>query len=182
MTNLLDKKIKKRSNFSWTSPKIEVRKSLNSGKGIFSKKLILKDEILIIFGGNVFHIEELKKLPEEVQDWGLQIEENFILGYRNTNEIEDAVYVNHSCEPNAGFNGQIALVAMRDINKDEEVCFDYAMVLHHSKFTPNYRFNCLCNSSKCRKIVTENDWKSLELQKKYKGYFQNYLQNKINNK
>ena len=38
-----------------------------------------------------------------------------------------ADWVNHSCEPNCGLSGQIALVALRRLEPGEEVCFDYAM-------------------------------------------------------
>ena len=34
--------------------------------------------------------------------------------------------INHSCEPNCGLLGQMLLVAMRDIARGEELCFDYA--------------------------------------------------------
>lgn len=104
----------------------------------------------------------------------MQIAEDFVLSskYRK----EDTDYFNHSCKPNSGFRGQIILVAMRDIKIGEEITIDYAMITCKSKNARNYRFKCLCNSKKCRGIITNNDWKSPILQKRYKGYFQFYLQ------
>ncbi len=93
--------------------------------------------------------------------------------------MEDAFFFNHSCEPNAGIKGQIFLVAMRDIEPDEEVTFDYAMCLHRVEGLPPYRLECLCSYDNCRKIITDDDWKLSELQKKYDGWFSWYLQEKI---
>lgn len=91
------------------------------------------------------------------------------------------LFVNHSCDPNAGFNGQIFMVAMRDIKKDEEIVYDYAMLMHANKRSNSYfKMKCKCGSKMCRGFITENDWKISELQKRYDGYFQWYLQEKIN--
>ena len=37
------------------------------------------------------------------------------------------MHLNHSCEPNLDVKGQIVFVAIRDIEEDEELSFDYAM-------------------------------------------------------
>ena len=96
-------------------------------------------------------------------------------------KIEDTDFFNHSCNPNAGFKGQIFLIAMKDIRAGEEVAFDYAMVLHEAEGMPQgYEFTCHCSSPNCRGKVTNNDWKMPDLQKKYDGYFSWYLQEKIN--
>ena len=110
----------------------------------------------------------------------MQISEIFSLGYRNKSEIEDVAYFNHSCDPNAGINGQIFLVAMKNIKEGEEITFDYAMALCKSRGTKTYKIKCHCGSKNCRGYVTEDDWKIPELQKKYDGYFQYFLQEKIN--
>ena len=66
-------------------------------------------------------------------------------------------------------------MALRDIQPDEEVCFDYAM----TDSTPYDEFECHCGLPTCRKIVTGNDWKLPELWAKYQGYFSPYLQRRI---
>lgn len=150
--------------------------------GIFAKTEIKKGEMLAIFGGYIMGAKEEEKLPSRINDCGLQISEDFVLGGRDESEIYKTDYFNHSCNPNAGFKGQIFLIAMRKIKKNDEVVFDYAMALHRSKGVKMYKMRCLCGSEKCRKVVTDYDWKKPELQKKYKGYFQWYLQEKINKK
>ena len=71
-------------------------------------------------------------------------------------------------------HGQITFVAMRDINKDEELTVDYAFIDNE-----DYSFKCTCGSEKCRKIITDFDWKIKELQVKYYDYFAQYLKDKI---
>jgi len=90
-------------------------------------------------------------------------------------------YVNHFCAPNAGFKGQIFMVAMRSILAGEEVTYDYAMVMHSNPESDTFfTMKCHCGQPNCRKIVTEDDWQIPELQHRYDGYFQWYLQEKIN--
>ena len=126
-------------------------------------------------------IDDIISLPEQLQEFPIQIEERFVLGpYRNATEPEDTDFINHSCEPNSGLKGQIFLVAMRDIKNNEEITFDYAMVV--SKPTGSdfiFEMECKCGSSNCRRKVTRDDWKIPEIQKKYEGYFSQYVQERI---
>lgn len=162
--------------FSWINPKLEIRETGKYGKGVFVKENIKKDERLAIFGGYVMTLDEEEKLPKEISDLAHQIDDNFVIGVKEEKEIQDVDNFNHSCNPNAGFKGQIFLVAMKNINAEEEITFDYAMVLGGDE---PYSLECLCGKENCRKAITNNDWKLPELQKKYKGYFQWYLEEKI---
>lgn len=164
---------------SWVNPILKIKKT-KKGSGVFTSKEINKDTLLAIFGGYVMTLKEEKKLPLSVGDFSHQIHDEFVLGIKDLKEIDIAVMFNHSCSPNAGFNGQIFLVAMKKIKKGEEITFDYAMVLHRAKGVQPYKLKCLCGTKNCRKIITDNDWKKLDLQKKYRGYFQFYLEKKIN--
>ncbi len=85
------------------------------------------------------------------------------------------VFYNHSCEPNSGFGGNIVCVAMRDIKAGEELTIDYCM----ERTEPDYRMDCNCRNPNCRNTITGNDWKNPELQAKYSGYFQWYIEQKI---
>ncbi|MBI5632354.1 MAG: SET domain-containing protein-lysine N-methyltransferase [Nitrospirae bacterium] len=163
--------------FSWLNPNLEVR-SAGGGdyKSMFARMATKAGERLVIFGGEVFPV------VEQIGDYGIQIDEDFVINgvsVHSGDYYEDTFFFNHSCEPNAGIKGQIFLVAMRDIAVDEEVTFDYAMCLHETKGAPPYRMECLCGRTNCRKVITDNDYKIKELQKKYDGYFSWYLQDKI---
>ena len=163
------------------NPKLVIRDTKKYGKGVFANKDIKKNETLCVFGGHIKGIKEESKLPSKIRDEGVQISENFSLGVINEAELEDASYFNHSCDPNAGFKGQILLVAMRKVGKGEQVTFDYAMALSKVKGIKFYKIKCFCNAKRCRKFITDNDWKNPILRKKYNGFFQWYLQDKIIN-
>jgi uncharacterized protein len=166
---------------SWINPKLGVKSARRvSYKSIFAKAPISEGERLAILGGHVMKIEDEPEFSADRKDLAVQIDEQFVIGTKCENEIEDTDFFNHSCNPNAGFKGQIFLVAMRDIPAGEEVTFDYAMVLHKAAGMPkSYEFKCLCGSPQCRVKVTNNDWKIPELQERYDGFFSWYLQEKI---
>jgi len=64
---------------------------------------------------------------------------------------------------------------MRNIKPGEEITYDYAM----TDSDPDDYFKCNCGAKNCRRIITGKDWKSPSLQKKYRGYFSFYIQEKI---
>lgn len=157
---------------SFLSPKCEARPTENGHHGVYAKIHIAQGEILVIWGGQVATRDEFMQLPEHLRRLTIQIEEDFYLA---GNEIDPADFVNHSCEPNAGLQGQIVLVAMRDIAPSEEICFDYAM----TDGSDYDEFECHCGAPNCRKFVRGSDWRNPELWEKYRGYFMPYLQKRI---
>ncbi|OHA47285.1 MAG: hypothetical protein A2541_01870 [Candidatus Taylorbacteria bacterium RIFOXYD2_FULL_36_9] len=178
--NIINQNTNKRT-FSWINPLLKVKSTGKYGKGVYAKENIPQKALLAIFGGHVLTREEEEKTTGDVYDNAIQIGDNFVIGAIKMSEMEDASYFNHSCDPNAGINGQIFLVAMRDIKIDEQITFDYAMVLNKAAKVKEYKIKCLCESKNCRKIITNQDWKKPFLQKKYKGFFSYHLQEKINN-
>lgn len=42
-----------------------------------------------------------------------------------------------------------------------------------------FEMECSCGAPNCRKVITEHDWKLPDLQQRYRGYFSQYLQEKI---
>ncbi len=164
---------------SWLHPGLEKRKSGTQGWGIFARADIRKSERLAIFGGKIMLIDEMYQLPGNMQGYTMQIEDRFVLGPAGTIS-EDTDFFNHSCDPNSGFKGQIFLVAMRDIRAGEEITFDYAMTVSESVGSDMvFEMVCTCGSPRCRKTITEQDWMLPELQDRYKGYFSQYIQDKI---
>jgi hypothetical protein len=163
---------------SWLNPHLEKRRSVTQGFGIYATKDLVKGERLAIFGGMVMPIDEMYQLPEDLQKYTMQIEERFVLGPAAV--PEDTDYFNHSCDPNSGFKGQIFLVAMREIKAGEEITFDYCMTVSESVGSDMvFSMECRCGSPDCRKTITEQDWRRPELIARYKGYFSQYIQDKI---
>lgn len=157
---------------SYLSPAVEARTALHSQQGIFAVRPIRKGEILTFWAGDIYTRPEFMKLPGLLRSRSLQVEEDLFMVPRVE---EPADYFNHSCEPNAGLSGQLALIALRDIDADEEVTFDYAM----SDGSDYDEFVCRCGRPQCRGRVTGDDWQSEVLQARYRGHFSPYLQRRI---
>jgi SET domain-containing protein len=158
---------------SWLSPKIEIRQEKTiEGRGMFASQLLVKGDLIAVWGGDVVTTEEFHNLPFESQRQSAQVEDGFHLVSTKTGPGD---WVNHCCDANAGLDGQIVIRAMRDIKVGEEVCIDYAMV----DSTPGEDFECSCGRANCRKLVTADDWKLPDLQARYKGYFSPFIQRKI---
>jgi SET domain-containing protein len=154
-----------------------------NGEGVFTRKNIKKDEMLMVLGGYILTIKDENNLRGIVADKPIEISEEFSIGPLEPSDLElmPQHYINSSCDPNAGFKGQIFLVAMRNIKKGEEIAYDYAMVMNSNEKSNSYfKIKCLCGSKNCRGYIAEDDWKIPELQKRYDGYFQWHLQKKIN--
>lgn len=158
----------------YQSPRIEARCCPEKGgSAVFAREHIARGELLVVWGGNIVNGAELAAIPPARRRYILQVEED--LYQVSPGDGETADLINHSCRPNAGMNGQIALVAMRGIDRGEEICFDYAM----SDGSPYDEFDCRCGSRWCRGRVTGNDWKQPQLQRRYRRYFSPYLQRRI---
>jgi len=177
MKIITQKKIK--DTFSNFLKKVNVFNTKDRGFSIIANENITKGELVCILGGHVISTEKENELTKTIDDNCLQISDDFAIGIKNIKDTEPACFINHSCNPNCGFKGQIFLVAMKKINKGEEITFDYSMVLSKSKNTAPYKMKCFCGSKNCRKIIDDNGWKDPKIQKKYRGYFQWYLEEKI---
>jgi SET domain-containing protein len=174
-------KYKSKKIFSWINDKVVVKDTKKYGVGAFAKEKILKNEKIAMFGGHVITREEENKLPAEIYDNAIQIDDNLVIGSILKEEIDDGAMFNHSCNANAGIKGQILLVAMRDILKSEQITFDFGTVLFNDGSFKKYKLKCLCGAKNCRKIITDNDWMKQEIQNKYRGYFPIHIQEKIDN-
>lgn len=160
---------------TYISPKTVLKKSDKGGKGFFAKENILKGEILAIKNGHIVTSNEAFKIDNELGDFSLQISDEFYICPVRKEEIEDVViFINHSCDPNVGMDGQISFIAMRDIEAGEELCLDYAMAI-----TNDYKLHCNCGSIYCREWITGDDWKKEELQIRYGRYFSWFIYKKI---
>ncbi|MBM4422822.1 MAG: SET domain-containing protein [Chloroflexi bacterium] len=158
----------------YLSPQLEGRLNpAKGGFGVYARHRVSAGELVVVWGGSVVDHQTFVTLPMELQSRSVQVEED---RYLVSNSPEDpADHINHSCEPNAGLVGQIALVALRDIKPGEEVCFDYAM----TDASPYDEFECGCGMPTCRGRITGNDWMLPELQEKYAGHFSPYIQRRI---
>lgn len=163
---------------SYRSAKTKVRTSKTHGRGLFATKPIRKGEIVSVRGGHILTRQMVKKCRKPIGYWGYPIADGLVLGPLTEAETESVMmFLNHSCEPNVGIQGQIIFVAMRNIRVGEELTIDYAMFGADKK-----PMQCKCQASACRGVITDKDWRRKDLQRKYRGYFSSYLICKMNRK
>lgn len=162
------------SRTAYLTEKCEVQnRDVAGGKAVFARELIERGEVIAVWSGRLVPAEELGELSEEIRRHTVQVEEDLYLASLTPDEAPD--YINHACEPNAGLDGQITIVAMQMIRPGDEVTIDYAMC----DGSPYDEFDCACGSSQCRGRVTGNDWRNSLLWKRYAGHFSPYLQRRI---
>jgi len=144
---------------------VYVKESPGKGRGVYAAGDIRKNEVILEFNGPYVKIESLAGIPREVQDHLFNIGLGEYLIVR-----EPGVYTNHSCDPNAGIVRDVLLVAMRDIERDEEITFDYSMIT-----ADGWTMECRCGSPSCRKII--GNYKDLpdELKTKYDKYTPDWI-------
>jgi uncharacterized protein len=162
------------SSNSYLSTRCVVRRMDDKGgHSVFAAEPIRQGELLVVWSGTLVDEATLNTLPATARRYSLQVEEDQFLV--SLTDCEPADYVNHSCSPNAGLRGQIALVAMRDIEAGEEITYDYAM----SDGSGYDEFECKCGSPHCRGWVGSKDWKIRDLWSRYDGYFSPYIAARI---
>lgn len=160
---------------SYLNPKAVLQHDGLAGRGLFAAEPIARDELVCMWGGVVYREADLSSLDPELRHFLLQIDEGLHLGPRDLGDVDEAEFFNHSCDPNCGMRGQIALVALRDIAPGEELTFDYAMAETHDQ-----EFACRCGSSLCRGTIRGTDYLLPNLRERYHGYFSGWLEKRLN--
>ncbi len=169
--------------YSWIHPSLELREVPGIGIGTFTTSPLKKGDLVIVQGGRILSSYALGNEPAYIP-YGYhcyQVErDQYICPIESSRESADGVFnVNHSCEPTCGINGQISMVAFRDIEAGEQITFDYAMSDVERPEEEWEPMKCLCNAENCRGLITGMDWQKKELQEKYKGFFSRYVQDLI---
>lgn len=122
------------------------------GYGIFATRRIPKGTITWVRDDldQAFTLEEIGQFSPEYQ----QILEKYCFIDRNGNAVlcwDLARFMNHSCEANCIGAGYEFEVAIRDIEKGEELTDDYGTLNLLESFP------CLCGRKGCRKMVEPDD-------------------------
>jgi len=142
----------------------EVRDTLAKGRGLYTITFIPRGAVVLRCSGGTFCTSEL--LPEH---FAMQIGDDLWL-CSDGRQPDDCA--NHSCDPNLGFTtGEPILCALRDIEADEELCWDYSTSLAEN----GWRLECLCGAPCCRGTVRSFPELSAEDQQRLRPIALTYL-------
>lgn len=150
------------------------KETVNKGKGVFASDFISKDTLIWkLTETSKYTKSEFEKLPEETkQDAYPDSNGDFIVA------IGKGESWNHNCDANAWWTSDNELSARRDIQKDEELTYDYATTdIDESKGANNaYTWRCECGSKNCRKQLYWNDILKPEIYNLHKGHLPSWVE------
>ena len=143
---------------------VEVRGSEIHGRGVYAVKPIPKEEYVIEYVGNLINKKESEK-----RAWAqMEVAEKtgaaavYIFNLTKNWDLDGSVewnparLINHSCEPNCeAVQGKkrIYIQALRDIETDEEITFDYGFDVDSYKDHP-----CRCGFPNCVGYIVGKDY------------------------
>lgn len=146
---------------------IELRPSKIQGVGVFAVSDIKKGQKIadgLSMGDFKYLIswKEYKKYNREVRkkidDFCIGTPKGFIPpDDLDFNKLSIEWYLSHSCDGNVGFNGEGDFIAVKNIKAGSELGYDYGL----AESNPAFKMRCKCQSKKCRKTITGDDWKKL---------------------
>jgi len=151
-----------------TSKYITVKKSKIHSTGIFAKKFIPKGTKIIEYVGEIISKKEsdkraVKQLRKHITNKHYD-GAVYIFDLTKNHDIDGNVswntakWINHSCEPNCeaeNIDEHIWIIALRDINKGEELSYDYGYSIDDYEDHP-----CHCGSKKCVGYIVSEDKRS----------------------
>ncbi len=115
------------------------------GLGLFARRDLRPGEVLSCLEGPLIDFAETKRRgPRECM--AIQVDENCYIDTQ-----PPGVFVNHSCEPNAGVRENRYLVALKALRKGEEIRYDYSTTMEEASFT----MPCCCGAPSCRGVVKD---------------------------
>ena len=163
---------------SYRSPKTVVKPSGIAGRGLYAAAPIARGEIVCVKGGHLVDRATLDRHKVVVNDADMQIADDLYLAPLAADEFEAVMmFLNHSCEPNVGVQGQIVFVAMRDVAAGEELTLDYGTIDYDAE-----PIACRCGIAACRGVITGDDWRRPESQREYGDHFAWHLLRRMRSK
>ena len=111
------------------------------GRGIYAGEFISAGTPVIECQGILRHKDEVVEGMRALQVGP----ETYLAEDPENPRMDD--YINHSCDPNLGFvDGSLMLFALRDIQKDQELFWDYSTSINED----GWEIPCGCGAENCR--------------------------------
>jgi hypothetical protein len=170
------------SPVSWIADGVALRCSRIHGAGLFATKDFTPDEVVIVLGGTIFSVDEVRRgkaLDQSTTGYGEGLYVGKPIVKKDQSPFLDD-YLNHSCNPNLWLKGRLTIVTRRGILAGEEITIDYSTwEIEESWKLPG---QCNCGSHICRGKVTGRDWRSRQFQHQYNGHLLPCLVDRILNR
>jgi len=158
---------------------IEVRYSQIEGRGLYATKFLprgtvvwqsLSEEAEMWTEINESQVKDMDDEKKRLVTYYYEMASNMKLRgpiCMEYVERDASNFYNHSCDPNTWFINDDKLAALRDIQPGEEITYDYATC----KPQITKAFDCRCSTKKCRKRVTQQDYKLAQLRTAYGNHW-----------
>ena len=151
---------------------VEIKTTLLGNNGLFANEKITKGTIIWKLDSSEKQLtkKERDDLPECKKRLAFQYHNKYIVVH------DGSQFMNHSCTPNTWWTADDELSAMKDINADEEVTYDYSTA-DVGNWAASWQ--CKCGSLDCRKIITGKDILNKKLQEKYQNHLPSWTRDYI---
>lgn len=148
---------------------IIVKKSKVQGKGVYANKNFKESDVILEID-DLHVVKDISKLTKKQNEYDCDYLSNGKVILMQSPEK----FINHSCNPNSyvkTIKKIRKVLAMRNIEKGEEITFDYSINGNNDG-----TFKCHCGSKNCRQIYQGNFFKlPLKTQKKYLPYLDDWF-------
>ncbi len=132
--------------------KVSVKRSLIEGNGFFAEDFIPRGTIVYFYSDKDFRYSEQEfealdqRQKDEIIKYGVEDE------FGTWIITEQGPYTNHSCDANVlplFIDGIYTDIAVRDIQKGEEITCDYGMFYSSIE----WKMECRCSYVNCRRVI-----------------------------
>ena len=140
-----------------SSRKLVVRRSGVHGKGVFAAQPLRAGERLLEYKGQrISWKEAVRRHPHNPDEpnhtFYFALEDGRVID--GNVDGNSARWINHSCAPNCEaeeIDGRVFIQALRDISADEELFYDYGLVINERRTKKLQKeYACRCGARKCR--------------------------------
>jgi uncharacterized protein len=127
------------------------------GRGLFADHSYKTGDVILKFEGRTVPAQVVAAMGDE-QCYMIQIGPDLYF-----EPEEPGRYTNHSCAPNAAIKDDYLLIALKDIQPGEQICFDYSTTMSED----NWTMECRCGASNCRGTIKDFGELPPDLQHRY---------------
>jgi SET domain-containing protein len=127
------------------------------GRGLFADRAYRTGEEILRFQGRTVSQTEVEQMGTD-ECYMIQIGPDLYFEPEPPGR-----YTNHSCAPNAAIKDDYRLIALADIQPNEQICFDYSTTMSED----NWTMECRCGASNCRGVIRDFGELPGELQRRY---------------